>query len=701
MSGITGKYDLGSRPVDRADIDRMVGAIAHRGPNGLGVWHAGPVGLGHCLLVTTSEPPRLRPPIVGTVAGCVITADARIDNRDELIRAIEVANREPREISDAEIILASYDRWGERCVDKLLGDFAFAIWDQRRQLLFCARDHFGVKPFYYYHAPGRVFAFASEIKSLLCLPELPRQIDDLQLASYLVGAVDDKASTFYRGILRLPPAHCMVVSRDTLRVWSYWSLDPARELHLGSDEAYAEAFRDIFTTAVCCRLRGGPLGAMLSGGLDSSSIVCAARDALGHDTSQHLHTFSAIFPSLAAQELARIDERAYIDAVLATGHFVANDVRGDQLSPLCDVERLLWHEDQPPIAPNLFLNVGLHNAAQRAGVRVLLDGFGGDSVVSHGTGYLVELIDLQQWSALAHEIDALARRSGFSPAQYLDGYVLPYLAALARRGSWIRFARTARQIGRRYGMSRRDLWLRYGVSPLMPTPALRAWRGLRRREHLEDDGRALLKSDLYRRTRFGARLRGLEAEQKRVSITARDDQRLELDSGIFPLVFEENDHVAAACSIEARYPFFDKRLVEFCLSLPANQKLRDGWDRFVLRNAMSGVLPSMVQWRSGKADLSSNFTRGLLGPDRAILEDVLLHDPAAVGAYVDVGVLQGAYRRYVADRGSDAELVVWRVAMLGFWLRCSEERPLPGMPVHPAHSHLATHTPEELVSYTI
>ncbi len=184
----------------------------------------------------------------------------------------------PSDVTDAELILRAYKRWGERSPEHLLGDFAFAIRDAHRDVLFCARDHFGVKPFYYHHAPGRLFCFASEIKGLLALAEVPRRLNETRVADYLVPLLEDKVITFYEEIVRLPPAHRMTVSRDGVRIEEYWALDPTREIRMKSGEEYAEAFREIFTEAVHCRLRSAfPVGSMLSGGLDSSSIVCVAR----------------------------------------------------------------------------------------------------------------------------------------------------------------------------------------------------------------------------------------------------------------------------------------------------------------------------------------------------------------------------------------------------------------------------------------
>jgi asparagine synthase (glutamine-hydrolysing) len=165
VSAITGIFHPDGRPVERATIERMVATLTHRGPDGSGAWSAGPVGLGHQMLWTTPESLHERLPFTTDRGDLTITADARIDNSDELIAVLRIRDRQ---ITDSQVILAAYERWGEDCPKHLIGDFAFAIWDARRQALFCARDHFGVKPFYYHHRSGRLFAFGTEMKAFLC-----------------------------------------------------------------------------------------------------------------------------------------------------------------------------------------------------------------------------------------------------------------------------------------------------------------------------------------------------------------------------------------------------------------------------------------------------------------------------------------------------------------------------------------------------
>ncbi|HSP56152.1 MAG TPA: asparagine synthetase B, partial [Dehalococcoidia bacterium] len=175
MSGITGIFRRDGRPVESAEIARMGEVMAHRGPDGSGTWSEGPAALGHLMLHSTRESLHEELPLPRPGGELVITADARIDNRDELIAALDLNGTARDGMADSELILLAYERWGEGCAERLVGDFAFAIWDGRRQMMFCARDHFGMKPFYYHLSPT-LFALGSEIKALLALPGVPRRV---------------------------------------------------------------------------------------------------------------------------------------------------------------------------------------------------------------------------------------------------------------------------------------------------------------------------------------------------------------------------------------------------------------------------------------------------------------------------------------------------------------------------------------------
>ncbi len=429
MSAIFGIYSTNGQPVTEADLGRMSVSLAHRGPDGSGVWIGHAVGLGHQMLCATPESLKERLPYESENGELVIVSDSRIDNRDELIPALDNESRSSAGIGDTELILRAYRKWGEACPERLCGDFSFAIWDLQKQQLFCARDPIGIKPFYYYHRPGQIFVFASEIKALLTLSTVPRQVNEVRIAQYLLSELKDERITFYQDIWRLPAGHAMTVTPNRSWSRSYWSLDPSKELPQRSDEVFADGFRELLTEAVRCRIRCPyRVGAMLSGGLDSSTIVSITRQLLSEQPSPNLETFSAVF-----DQVPECDERNFINAVIARGGLKPHFIRGDNLSPLMDADRVFWHEDEPFYAPNLFLHWNLYSAAREQGVRVLLDGFDGDVVVSHGLRHLAELARGWHWIRLASEAIKLSRQSRCSFWNVIRSQVISPLAPRSLR----------------------------------------------------------------------------------------------------------------------------------------------------------------------------------------------------------------------------------------------------------------------------
>jgi asparagine synthase (glutamine-hydrolysing) len=550
-----------------------------------------------------------------------ITADSRIDNRVELLASLGLVPDPRQDITDSDLILRAYERWGEHCPEKLLGDFAFAIWDQPRLTLFCARDHFGVKPFYYFRS-DQAFFFASEIKALLCLAEVPRYVNEMRVADFLVPNLQDTTMTFYKDILRLPPAHRLTVCTDAVLIRRYWSLDPAREVHCRSNEEYAEGFREIFTDAVRVRVRCGlPLGSMLSGGLDSSSIVCVARQLMASSGDRRLHTFSAVFPNLP-----ECDESPFIQTVLDQGRLEPHRVGAGDFSLLGDLNRMLAHEDEPFFAPNLFLHWALYKAAKEQDVRVILDGIDGDITVSHGIGILQELARTGCWIALAREILGLSQRFQRSPWRILQNQIL---------------------------------------RPLVPESVRRVRRLVRRNQT-----RVPLLSQAFARRIGWTQTQELK-RRGRVPPprTAKQDHYWSLTQGLIPYSLEVADHAAMAFSIEPRYPFFDKRLAEYCLALPTEQKIFHGWTRMVMRRGMANILPEKVQWRGGKADLSHNFFRSLLTSEGTVIEEMIRNPSAPIWEYVDQESLRRTYYRTVSSGDREGALALWQASTLDLWLQ--------------------------------
>ena len=642
MSGILGIYNLNGRPLDRERLEGMMAVLSHRGRNGAAYWGEGSAGVGHLQLHTTPESLYEQLPLVNASPHLVLTADARIDNRDDLICALELPKYRQHPITDSELILAAYKKWGTASPKRLLGAFAFAIWDSREQFLFCARDHFGVKPFYYHYAPGRLFAFASEKKALLQLEAVPKTLNEVMIAEHLMVPMrDDPARTFYQEISSLSPAHSLVVGPDNWTPQHYWQPDPNVELRLPSDEAYAEAFRELFQEAVRCRLRSAfPVGTMLSGGLDSSSVTCTAAELIeqGHGSGGQLSTYSAVFPTLPA-----CDERSFINAVLNKYELVPHLLNADEKSPLEDLEQVLSTIDQPKTGGNHYINWNLYRKASTDDVRIILDGFDGDTTVSHGTCYFRELKLARRWLTLAKEVKAFSDRTGQPWAPALWSWLR---APVLSTTGLVHLLRAGRALSRL--LHERSLY-----SPVVPP----GWRNV-----VE--------------TKFARRIEAYTQETSERAQSEREHHYSRLMRPLMGRVNEVLDATAATFSLEVRFPFWDKRLVEFCLSLPPEQKMHNGWSRMVMRRGMKDILPEAVRWRGGKSDLGPSFDRGLIAFEREKIENVL-GDSTGIEQYVKPEFLQDVCPRYLT-RGTTAEedLYLWRALTLALWLQH----------LHPPHS---------------
>ncbi len=650
MSGITGLYHRDGAPAGHDVVGNMTDALQHRGPDAGAVWSEGSIGMGHRMMWTTPE--SLEEQLPWSYEGITITADARIDNREELLRLFDLPNHgQP----DSHLVVHAYLKWGSDCVAYLLGDFAFALWDLRKQVLFCARDPMGVKPFYYYRS-DQLFAFASEIKGLLTLPAIPRRLNEAKLADYLAPVFIDQQSTYYQDILKLEPGHSLFVDAEKIVHQQYWAFDVPREVNLTSDEAYAEAFRSHFEEAVRCRLRSHyPAGATFSGGLDSSAIVCTARNILSNESDLPFHTFSAIFPE---NEDPGIDEQQYIDAVLGKGGFRSHFIQADQSKAVADVSLFV---DEVLAAPNMYMTIDLLRAAGEEGVRVLLSGFDGDAVVSYGYEYLGELARSGRWRQFKEEAQALESRQPHTRAKtYLRVYGLPELEPLAEEKGWFTLLRSINSIASNFGMSRRRLLSNHGPGALKKS-RYNGRAGSQQAAGLSLVMNGCIHSDFAIRSGLLERLQNMKGNDK--------DQTGGMSYFIHYLT-ERFDEIAAVNAVEQRYPFFDRRLVEFCQAVPANQKLSDGWSRLIFRRAMDGIVPRKIQWRLDKGDISSNI-RYLLASERIKLEQILFQGDASIASYVDMDLLRAAFQRFMSDpvRATDRDVFSLVLsAHLALWL---------------------------------
>jgi asparagine synthase (glutamine-hydrolysing) len=572
MSGIFGFVHLDGAPAEQSDLERMARLMERRGPDGTGLWLDGSVALGHTLLATTPESLSETLPLRHSETGCVITADVRLDNRPELLEALG-AGRRLADAGDGTLILEAYLRWGDSCVDHLLGDFAFAIWDPRHHRLFAARDHMGMRQLIHHHQEGRFFAFATEPRAILALPRTPYRINEARIADFLVNPLEgvDQTSTFFEEVFRLPPGHTMTLGANRLQHCRYWRPEPQPELQLESDDAYAEAFLEVFTEAVRCRLRStdGSLGSMLSGGMDSGSIVAVARGILAAEGRGPLKTFSAVGP-----DAATCRETRTIRAAITMGGIDPQLIDHTRLGNLLpDLIELMWAVDEP-FDGNMNLARAVYLSASRHGIKVMLDGAGGDTLLSEGS-HLRRLIASGKWSRAWEEAVGQERFWG------------PSYPAWKLMISGIRSAATPNWLRRR----RRSRLNSRSVDAAL--------------------SKTLINATFAERVGLRERLEILSSHRSAEPVSFALERAEAVGHPLLTVGRERYDRVAARLAIEARDPNLDIRLVELALSLPGAQLLGSGWPKIVLRRAMGGLLPDDVRWRTGKEHLGASFTKSV------------------------------------------------------------------------------------------
>jgi asparagine synthase (glutamine-hydrolysing) len=550
----------------------MQEAMAYWGPDGDGLWSEGPVGLGCLKRVNTPESVAETLPWVCPHSGDVITASSRLDNRDELLGSLSVPAPERADAPDSRIILEAYHQWGKACVDRLLGDWVFAIWDAGERKLFVARDHHGNTGLYY-HADSRRFTFASSLKGLLALPDVPDRPDPLTIAKAMTSWPEFGDRTCNEGILRLLPAHALTVTAEGVEVERHWYLEETPDLRLGSDDEYLEAFLEIFREAVRCRMRcTRPLAVTLSGGLDSGSVAALLARELG-ENGQRLPAFSSV-PMAPTEGLVGWhvgDETPYIEATARfIGNVDVNYIDAREVSPVAAIERALSIHDQPLHgAQNLHWVIESMEEARRQGLGAIFTGQGGNFTISwHGGGPIAPLLvhlARGRWVRFLKRFQAWRRATGLSTLTGVRSQVIrPLLAPLRRRR-------------------------------LRPEATADAWREY-----------SAINPDFARELELSDRMQQEGHDPTFAPIKDHKEAQLYLlrpGSAGYCHFWHE---IGAAHGLEARDPTLDKRVMEFCWSIPRNQFRRDEQDRLLIRRAMAGHLPNEVRW---------NKRRGIQGAD--------------------------------------------------------------------------------------
>lgn len=570
--------------------------------------------------------------------GLIVAADVRLDNRAEIKSRLGLPPRPA--LPEASLIAALYERYGADCASMLLGDFAFVLWDEATQTLFGARDHFGVRPFYY-HASPRLFMAATTIGALLS-SEISSAIDEVGAADFVAGIVGDAQTTLYREIRRLPPGHVIQVTRDELTISRYWHLAASQP---PKEEETAEQFRHLFEQAVSCRI-SEQAGVMLSGGLDSSSIAMMASRLRAEAAGPPVPSLSMTFDTSP-----NWTDGPHIEAILQAGRFTPHFLPTEHQDPLQELDMILAEQDGPCLAYNLGSSRRLYHRARQLGLPRLLDGHGGDEVVSHGFGRLNELAMERRWATLLREAHGLAHILRCSTWQAAS----PHFDHIA----------TIRQF--------RQNWRRivHHAHPPRTSPNFTT---------------ALVAPDLVRRTDIGFR-RAATMPSRSAYQTEQQRHLSTLTSPQQPYAFEVLDRSAAAAGVRLCFPFYDRRLVEFCVSLPAHAKLDNGYPRASLRNAMAGLLPEQVRLRRDKFNFAGQLGTGM-ARHRASLLTMLDAQADMLAPFVDIDVARAAITQFDQSMANDAAplFAAYRIASLGRWLARRSRPAAPRAKFHIVHA---------------
>lgn len=548
MCGIAGKLYLNLQGTVETDLlQRMTAALRHRGPDDEGVWVEGPVGLGHRRLAIIDLSPRAHQPMVNEDGSLRIIFNGEIYNFQTLREDLQQKGHVFQSESDTETILHLYEEKGAQCLQHLQGMFAFALWDARHHTLFLARDRLGKKPLYYYR-DGTRFIFASEIKALLAHPEVPRQVNSRVLPLYLSYGYVPAPYTMFANIYELPPGHFLTVQDGQVSIREYWDIHYPSVSHLPcSEQESIEQVRGLLQKAVRARLISDvPLGAFLSGGLDSTAIVaCMAQ--LGN---QPVKTFAVGFaddPSFNELEYARMAARAY-----GTDHheFV---VRPDAIALLTT---LVYHHDQP-FADSSAIPTYLVSQLTREHVTVVLTGDGGDELFA---GY-------ERFAAAR-----LAEVYGHTP-QFLQAALIQLFRALPESTSYNGFVRRARRFVENTPL---PLALRY-----------LGWVAIFNDSFIHE----LLASGIemdpvsHFHTYFD-RVRDVDPIGQLLYVNTKTYLPGDL--------LVKTDRMTMANSLEARCPFLDQELLEFAARIPSNLKLKGLTTKYILKKALEGLVPREI-----------------------------------------------------------------------------------------------------------
>ena len=613
MCGIAGVYNIVPSEVEEYIVRLMIDSMEHRGPDGNGVMVKGNIGLGHKRLAIIDLSDNGRQPMSTADESYWITYNGELYNYKELRSELQQKGYQFKSDCDTEVILYAYREWGIDCLNKFNGMWSFAIWDTVRMELFCARDRFAVKPFHYFY-DGTTFVFASEIKGLLQHPSINPIPNYQAVYDFIVyGKVNHTQETFFKGIFQLPGAHYCIINSEGLHLQRYWDISEDRVFNGTIDEA-AEEFYRIFESAVQLRFRSDvEVGSCLSGGLDSSSIVCVADRLIKSgqiQTYNRLNTFSLAF------HYSQFDERKWIEIVKRNTDINSKFIIPTEEDLLERLDHFIYTQEEPFGSTSMFGQYEVMKLINENGIKVTLDGQGSDEILAgylaYADSYFADLYNLGDQAELHKQVKIYCDKHKLTPSIALER-----AEKLAKTGKFGRHIETNSKY-------------------LKPDFATKHYKEM----SLPQKFASLLQNHLYQ----------------------------DLTSTSIPALLRYEDRNSMAFSIESRVPFLDYRLVEFIFSLPAEMKMKDSITKVVLRKAMHGILPPEIENRQDKMGFVTPETIWFRGGLRRMLDNVFNSEEIASRGIFDIANIRKEWEDFKLGKRNDTFLI-WRIASVELWFR--------------------------------
>jgi asparagine synthase (glutamine-hydrolysing) len=607
MCGISGIISLDKSPVPYDLIQKFNGMVAHRGPDDEGFLVQESIALGHRRLSILDLSKDGHQPMAFKDRYYIVY-NGEIYNYVELKKELEGQGYVFRTKTDTEVILAAYDKWGKECLDRFNGMWAFAIYDCQQNELFCSRDRFGVKPFYY-RVSNHQFSFASEIKQFTTLPDWEARVNSDRLIEFIaLGRFDHSEETLFEGVQQLRPGHYLVLNIETgtHSIMNWYNL--RNKIKPLGDINYEKEFLKLMEDSVRLRLRSDvKVGSCLSGGLDSSTIVCLVNRILRASNQHEIQeTVSSCFTD------ARYDEQHYIDIVTKAAEVKSNKVFPSYDNLFDKLDDITWQQDGPFGSSSIYAQWSVFKEARERGLIVMLDGQGADEqLAGYHPFFQVKfsgLLRSLKVSKLTRESLAFRKVHNMKPMQFLrllGTSSLPkavgnYLATRSMRKQfpWLKKKRTFK-------------WF-------------------------------------------------FEAD------TLQEFSIDQLTSLSLPMLLHYEDRNSMAFSVESRVPFLDYRLVEFILNLPDDLKVRDGITKYILRKSLTGILPSQITNRYDKMGFVTPEEKWIK-ENRSVFEEKLSSVADKLKTTIDKDNLLRKFREDF-DRGIQIGSVYWRLISVDSWL---------------------------------